>query len=250
MYDLVGHLNSGAPSRKHRNDYAQLLEVATPADDLRIIRTSKPANLRYRAGQSAKLELSGVRRRYSFASIPNDEWLEFFVELRPGGKFSEQLRDAKPGVELRVDGVKGKLSLQEGARYHLMVATVTGLSPLLSLLRDHWTSETSTEQRFIVLQGASYRNEFGYAPVLAELAHKHSGELLYLPTVSRPDAEENRGWDGATGRVEQWVDPVIDSLELRPTNTAIYACGQPDMVQAVKARYEAGGFVVRTEPYD
>src|SRR5690606_30915220 len=95
--------------------------------------------LRFQAGQSIKLGLarSAVRRRYSIASAPHEPHLEFCIESVPGGLLSSLLFDVAPGDVLALaPSAKGAFTLETGRRRHVMVATVTGIAPLRSMLRD------------------------------------------------------------------------------------------------------------------
>ena len=111
--------------------------VETVATDVRIIRTGRPAGLQFRAGQYLKLGVPGNRSgSYSIASAPHDPHLEFCVELIAGGRLSPALFALRPGDPVTLtDRAKGGFVLAT-APCHLMVATVTGIAPLRSMLRD------------------------------------------------------------------------------------------------------------------
>jgi NAD(P)H-flavin reductase len=51
-----------------------------------------------------------------------------------------------------------------------------------------------------------------------------------VPTISRPADARNSGWDGWTGRVESVVHDVCRDLHLRPEQTVVYICGNPEMI--------------------
>ena len=216
--------------------------------DLLRLRLAKPAGFAYRAGQSAKLGLQGLARRYSFASAPFEPELEFFIELQAGGRMSGLLRLHADPDAITISDIKGDLQLVPAAADHLMVATVTGIAPFRSMVLEHLHSG-GNGRRFILLHGASYQDEFGYDAELRRLAAEHPGRLVYIPSVSRPAEPRNAGWQGATGRVETLVDAVIDQYRLAPATTCLYACGQPAMVRSVARAYRLQGFLVREESY-
>lgn len=215
------------------------------SENLVILRLPRPPGLSYRAGDSARVRVGAVARRYSFASAPRDDELEFFIELHPGGQMAGALRST-PLPPVSVSRIKPGLRLQPRVRNHVMVATVTGISPYVSLLREHGIA---TGQRAIVLHGASYRDELGYAEFLSEQAAANPSAFYYIPTVSRPQEPRNSGWDGATGRVETLIDPILRRFDCGPEDTAIYACGRPEMVSKVEQAYLRLGYFVATEPY-
>jgi len=106
-----------------------------------------------------------------------------------------------------------------------MVATVTGIAPFVSMLR-HAIHRGERRFRFVVLQGASYQDEFAYREKLEAASARHPELLAYIPTVSHPGEERNRGWAGATGRVNTVVEEHVERLGLPAESTAAYACGR------------------------
>lgn len=221
---------------------ARLLSREFLTPDLLRLRIARPAGFRYAAGQHVKLALGGVRRSYSLVSAPHETELELFIELYPGGAMSERLRTLPEGAVLELSAAKGGLALSAAPR-HLMVATVTGVAPFVSLLRDAFHYGRGGE--FHLLHGASYYDELGYAAELAGLAE--SGRLRYLPAVSRPSEQRNAGWQGATGRVADLVGSYL--RQMNPADTTLYACGHAGMVAAVADLGRAAGYRVRLEPY-
>lgn len=257
------------PERQSRGAPA-LLERAEVSPDLLRLKVSRPAGFQFAAGQHVKMGLPGLTRTYSLASAPHDAHLEFFLELIPGGRLSERLRHVAPGAAMAVSSrAKGKLHLDGGRPNQLMVATVTGIAPYRSLLRDYLarrmalrtdrrTASRSGSQtggrgattRFVILHGASYFDELAYAEELAELARRHPDTISYIPTVSRPDSPRNRTWQGARGRADTLFPVVLERLGLTPADTAVFACGNPGMVRNVATGARSRGFAVQTEPFD
>jgi ferredoxin--NADP+ reductase len=129
-------------------------------------------------------------------------------------------------------------------RNHVMVATVTGIAPFVSMLR-YALAMPGDGARFYVLQGASYVDEFGYD---AELAAMHPS-VRFVPTCSRPQEPRNAAWRGATGRVNAIVEQHVREWALQPADTCIYVCGNPQMIDDVKTRYASTGFHVEAEGF-
>lgn len=97
--------------------------------------------LRYQAGQHVQLCAgSELLRPYSLASLPNeDRWLEFHVQCRTQGAFSQFARQLQLGSTLRLGAVQGG-SLHYDAEWQsrplLLLASGTGLAPLYGVLRE------------------------------------------------------------------------------------------------------------------
>lgn len=226
-----------------------VLSLDTIAEGLIRFTVAKPPGFAFQPGDSVKLELDGVRRRYSIVSAPHEPHLEFFVELVPGGRMSARFAALRVGMRLGVDGgAKAGLRLEDGARRHLMLATVTGVNPFVSILR-HAVHLGRRDLSCVLVHGASHGDELGYAAELAALAARRPDLLAYVPTVSRPAEARNAGWSGATGRAETHVAALLARFRLRPGDTAAYACGNPGMIKAAQAVLGGLGYRIHTESY-
>ena len=129
-----------------------------------------------------------------------------------------------------------------------MVATVTGVVPFVSIVRQYLHDDESGHH-FYILEGASYADEFTYDTELHELAKQHPDVITFVPTVSRPSEERNLGWLGQTGRVNSIVDRYVEQFSLNSDDTILYACGHPDMIEDVKDQFLPKGFQVEEERF-
>lgn len=226
-----------------------VLAVRRIADDLVSFRVARPQGFDYAPGNSVKLAVDNVSRSYSMVSAPHERDLEFFIELLPGGRMAAKLDGLSEGRHVEVGGkAKSGLSLDGKARRHLMLATVTGVNPFVSLLRDA-VHRGLRDLNCILVHGASYHDEFGYREELEALAEARPDLLRYIPTVSRPDEPRNAGWQRSTGRADALIEPVLQKYGLTPDDTAVYACGNPGMVDNARAHLGKAGFRVHTERY-
>lgn len=235
-------VRSGAPGT--------VLTLQAVTHDLIRFTVAKPPGLVYTPGQSLRLELEDTRRRYTMVSAPHEPVLEFFVELVPNGRMSAKLRRLRPGMQVGIQGgAKGGIALDGAVKRHLMLATVTGVNPFVSILRDAVHTGRS-DLKAVLVHGASFGDEFGYRAELEAMAAAHPGLLTYIPTVSRPDDARNAAWKGARGRADTHIEALIARHGLSPADTTAYACGHPGMVETAAARLGALGYKVRTETYD
>jgi ferredoxin/flavodoxin---NADP+ reductase len=104
--------------------------------DLMVIRLEPEVRYTFSPGQYCTIGLEGTERPYSIVSSPHEPTLELFVELVPHGTLTPRLWRLRLGdsVSLR-PRPKGVFTLQERFPSHLMVATVTGIAPFVSMLR-------------------------------------------------------------------------------------------------------------------
>lgn len=228
---------------------AEVSERHEIADSLLMLKMKAAQALSFEPGQYVKVRCEDLTRRYSLVSAPHEEILEFCIERVPGGAMTARLWTLQRGDEVAVRAkAKGKLWLESRASHHLMVATVTGIAPFVSMVRAR-LHEGPRGQRFYVVQGARYADELIYHAELASLARQYPEFLTYVPTVSRPDDRRNAQWTGHTGRVSGLVASCIERFALTPALTVVYACGHPDMVKDVQGQCKPQGFRMQTERY-
>lgn len=218
---------------------AELIDRTEVSANLAVFRFRPAEQHSFVAGQYATIgvPLDGgvLERPYSIASSPHESVLEFFVELVPGGDLTPKLWELRLGSTILVRRrIVGHFSLDTHFNRHLMLATVTGVAPFISILRSQQIERArgaKVEHRFLVIHGASRSADFG--PYRAELESlSRSGWCSYLPTISRPWEEPD--WKGETGRIEDVLRKHADRLGFHSTNTVAYACGHPGMVESVK----------------
>jgi len=219
--------------------------------DLWVMWIEKPPSFTFKPGQYCTIGRDGVERAYSIVSAPHEEFLELFFELvpHPQGVLTPKLWKLSVGDTVTIrPRAKGIFTFKPTLANQLLVATVTGVVPYVSIIRDylHYNREG---HHFHVLQGASYHDEFVYDDELAALARERPDLVTYVPTISRPTEERNGGWPGKTGRVNEIVERYVEKLELAPDDTIVYACGHPDMIEDVKARFVPRGFKVEEERF-
>ncbi len=225
------------------------------ADGLAVVGvTSNDAPFAFEPGQYATLGLAEpggklIQRPMSISSSADDtSEYEFFIRLVPGGAFTTLLWDRRVGDPINIKGPKGRFLLQNDGRTCLFVASGTGLAPFISML-DTLRDRGQTRE-VVLLHGVSYDYDLAWRSELEALAASGTFPLHYAGTVSRPAACPD--WHGLAGRVESVVGPQLDAFGLSATNTTIYLCGNPDMIEAIDHLAVDRGFLpeqVRKELY-
>jgi ferredoxin-NADP reductase len=185
-----------------------------------------------------------VQRPYSVASPPavaGSDGYEMYVRLVEGGLFTPLLWRLPVGHRMRMIGPKGKFMLEpDDERTHLFISSGTGNAPFVAMMRQLLID--GRPRKTVFLNGVSYERDLGYRSLLEDWAGSGEYPVTFIPTVSRPNAPENAGWIGRTGRVESIVAPVCDELGLTPENTIAYICGNPDMIIAADETLMGRGF--------
>ena len=219
--------------------------------DLWLIWIEKPDGFAFKAGQYCTIGRDGIERAYSISSAPHEESIELFVELvpPPEGALTPKLWELSVGDSVTIrPRAKGLFTFKPGLPNQLLVATVTGVVPYISFIRDY-LYQGRQGHHLHVLQGASYFDEFTYEDELGGLARRHPDLISYVPTLSRPGEERNSEWTGETGRVNEIVERYVGKYGLTPEDTLVYACGHPGMIEDVKERMIPRGFKVEEERF-
>jgi NAD(P)H-flavin reductase/ferredoxin len=215
---------------------ARVTSVAQLNTSLWHLRLELTTPIMFYPGQYIEVEAPGQPghwRCYSIASSSaTANGIELIVKRIPGGGFSDQIDRLVPGFELAIRGPYGLSYVRAGDRPVLLVATGSGIAPLLSILRSSATDKV--DRSFQLYYGARRPSDLIFRNEL------HKLELLLprfssKPTLSAPIASDE--WHGALGRVTQFLQREI--LDASPYDA--YICGQPDMCESVSALLLAKG---------
>ncbi|ARP87375.1 ferredoxin--NADP reductase [Bordetella genomosp. 9] len=238
------------------------------------LRVTRDPGFIFKAGQFARVGLpeSGrpdaeptLWRAYSMVSGPLDNELEFYSIVVPDGAFSPRLAALKPGDPVYIEknpygfltidrfgvpaGAAAGAARSGGQHSDLwLLATGTGLSAYLSILRDPdtWT----TFRRIILIHGVRHASELAYRqeiegwsslPEFADIRRADPRKLIYVPIATR---EALPGMPQARlttliedGRLESLVGEKLD-----PATAKVMLCGNPDMLADARKLLGARGF--------
>jgi ferredoxin-NADP reductase len=227
-------------------------------DDLFLLWLEPSVEFSFRPGQYITIGAGGIERPYSIASAPYESAIELFIEyVLPdnGGKLTPLLYARHVGDRLTMrPEAKGRFTRRAGVTNHVMVATVTGIAPYVSMIRQFIHERESCPQsidrsRFFVLQGASHRDEFVYDNELRGMSARYPELIQFVCSVSRPGADRNAGWNGPTGRINLLIEDYLDRWPLPKADTLIYLCGNPGMIEDASARLMPKGWSVASERF-
>ena len=222
------------------------------AEDLFLLWLRPEEPFRFKPGQYITIGLDGIERPYSIASAPHEHLIELFIEYvlpENGGKLTPKLWNLHVGdsVSMR-PRAKGLFVFQPQFHHHLMLGTVTGVAPYVSMIRQA-QKDNVRGHHFYVMEGASHQDEFVYDSELDRLAEHQPDLVTFVTTVSRPDAERNRSWNGPTGRVNTLIEEYIQRWSLPVKDTAVYLCGNPGMIEDVNERLNVDGWNIFEERF-
>jgi len=190
--------------------------------------------LAFLPGQYVNIAVPGSAetRSYSFSSAPDDKEFTFLVKLTPGGVMTTWLTEqAAVGDEMTFTGPNGSFFLRETARPLLLLAGGTGLAPILSILRRLRDSDASRPVHLVY--GVSTDADLVELDRIEELAAALPN-LTWDHCVSDPDS---------TAANKGYAMSLIRPEHLYEGDVAVYLCGPPPMVEAVRAHFAENGVV-------
>ncbi len=168
-------------------------EDITP--DLWKIWLSPEIPFKFKPGQYCTIGHNDIERAYSIVSSPYEEQIELFIALvpLPYGNLTPLLYELGVGKKVTIrPRAKGIFTLDEKHSHHLMVATVTGVVPYVSILRSY-LHDRRKGHKFYVLEGASYADEFTYDKELQEMVKAHPDFIAYAVDLRELDTVIRHG---------------------------------------------------------
>jgi NAD(P)H-flavin reductase/ferredoxin len=185
-----------------------------------------PARIRFTAGQFVNVEVPGTDevRAFSMANAPGENSkIELIVRIFPGGRFSDYLKRAEAGQPVRVFGPLGSLRVRLSYRKILMIASGSGLAPLLSMVTD--LTQKKDRRPVTVFFGARSREELYHLDRLNALCTARP-QVEFVPVIEEAD----QAWTGETGHVTDVIARRMGSLR----GYDAYVCGPPTLVAAAR----------------
>lgn len=190
-------------------------------------------------------------RAYSMVSAPDEDRLEFYSIVVPEGEFSPRLAQLQAGDALYVDKTAfGFLTIErfpQGGDLWLL-ATGTGLSAYLSILRDPATWQAF--RRIVLIHGVrsvselAYRDEiegWQHQPAYADYFREDPRKLVYLPIATR-EAIPGMPQARLTTLIENGGLEQLVGMPLDAERSKVMLCGNPAMLSEARKLLGKRGF--------
>lgn len=177
-----------------------------------------------------------VFRAYSIASSARDKGaVELFVGFTGGIATTYVHKHLKEGDIVNLNGPYGDFYYKDDDMGPmLMIATGTGMAPILSILYHMRDNDIKRQARFFF--GSKTPEDLFILDELAELEDELY-DFKFMPTLSR--VEEGMGWTGDTGRVNDSIMKYVPDGE--GAKYTAYLCGADRMIDsAVEALTSKG----------
>lgn len=231
---------------------ADVVEIVDLTDIIKLVRFKLPEGeqVSFKAGQYMQLKApiyegseEEVYRAYSIASSPgHKDYIELIIGYVPQGVATTYVhRHLNIGDKVDLNGPYGDFYYQNNDREMVMVATGTGVAPILSLL--NYMKENDIKRKATFYFGAKTPKDLFLLDYFKEL-EEDLYDFKFVPTLSRVDDGDN--WQGERGRVTN----AIDKLLLDGENKEAYLCGNEAMIDSVVKELEAKGIPMELIYYD
>jgi len=192
----------------------------------KVIKLEKPKGFNYEAGQFAMLahpELKNKNapenplwRPFSIASSPLQDFLEFCILIKPTGGLTQFLEEhLKEGDCLLVEGPFGIYRLNEAFNKVVFIATGSGITPFMSMLRTLFIK--GTNKKLQLFYGFRNANQFLYREELESYNRQYSNFEFYCAASNDPE------WPGFKG----YVNPLLSEHAMKGGDVHYYICGSP-----------------------
>jgi CDP-4-dehydro-6-deoxyglucose reductase/terephthalate 1,2-dioxygenase reductase component len=210
---------------------AKVFRNQLAAPDVSVLQLRLPAGQRakFHAGQYLQLALEdGSRRCYSMANAPHEsDALTLHIRHVPGGAFSARVPSLQQGDLLEVELPFGAVTLDvDSPQPIVFVAGGTGFAPIQSILDD--MAKRRIERPVTLIWGARRADGIYLRSAVAKWQRKWPGSFRFVAALSEDAGGDEHAF---AGRVDQALEAHCPTL----AGHALYACGSPGMVQAVRA---------------
>ena len=165
-----------------------------------------------------------VVRPYTPTNLPGSDELALTIRRYEDGLASSYMHKKRPGDTVQIGPVEGSLSLVDPTRDVAFLASGTGLTPMMAMLRQYLREGTGHAH---VVLGETREETIIHRETLNELA-ANNPNLDVTFVLSDPNWE----WIGRIGYAQEHLADLFEAFDERD----FYVCGVPPMVVQTKDR--------------
>jgi ferredoxin--NADP+ reductase len=211
--------------------------------DLFLFRTTRPENYHFVPGQYSRLGLpdgnSMVWRPFSVTSAPQEESLEYYGVLVPGGLFTGMLHKLEPGTPIWLD--KQVFGFMTADRFTdgedlWMLSTGTGIGPFISMLRD--AAVWRQFRRIIIAHGVKHAADLGFHDALHDMQQAAPAGGARLHIIEAVTRDANLASGQLSGRLTTLLEAKTledeTGILISPETSRFMMCGNPAMIEDMR----------------
>lgn len=221
---------------------SKLLGSAVVAEGTMAFRFARPSGFDFKAGQNMLVTLvdpqetdaKGPNRTFTIASAPHEPDLLVVTRMRDTA-FKRTLKNAAPGLAVKLDGPNGVMTLHEDSgRPAVFLAGGVGITPFLSMARDAARRGLPHKIRLFY---SNRRPED--AAFLDELQALEKANPNYKLVATMAEMEKSaRPWSGERGVIDRaLVERYVPDVKA----PIYYLAGPPGMTMAMQSLLESAG---------
>jgi CDP-4-dehydro-6-deoxyglucose reductase, E3 len=196
------------------------------------LRFPPSTDFKFLEGQYLDVLWNGTRRSYSIASTSLDKEIILLIKKVEQGVMSDYwFNQVKLNDLLRIEGPKGTFFFRNKEMPIIMLATGTGIAPIISILHKLDQDENFHQLQSISLfWGNRLADDFIWQPEFKNIT------VNLEKVVSKPDPL----WTGKTGHIHNIALEVFGDKVI---NCDVYACGANEMIQSAKHDFMQAGLI-------
>lgn len=168
-----------------------------------------------------------VARPYSPVTLPGTDKIVLAIKSYDEGIGSAWMAERTPGDPIPITDFTGNLHLHDPSADAVFLSTGTGITPMLSILKQYLTEGTGTA---VFVHGERTQTDLMFRETLDQLTAEHDN--LRVGYVLSDES-----WAGPTGYVQDHLDAFMDDVDA----PHVYLCGVPEMVVDTQEALEARG---------
>jgi len=221
-----------------------IIAMERPTGDLFIFRTTRPAEYRFVPGQYSRLGLPDDRgmvwRPFSVTSTPDQDYLEYYGVLVPGGLFTGMLDKLQVGAPIWLDrqifGFMTADRFSDGEDLWLL-STGTGIGPFISMLRD--PAVWRQFRHIVIAHGVKHAADLAFQSVLREMQANPpvaGGATLHIveALTRHEDPAPGQLYGRLTTLLESGLLEQATDLAITAETSRFMMCGNPAMIEDMR----------------
>lgn len=192
--------------------------------------------LEFKAGQYMIVRVNNTPRLYSIYSpdyINNS--FQLFVKIVEGGLATTYLNGLKIGDQVTFQGPGGVFSLKETEVTKVFLATVTGLAPMMSVIKSYYQKNPQSQVKMRLLWGLQSQEDLCLLDELKNIKKDHPNFDFKICLSREKDLSFVKDEDKqlfVLGRLNAGIDMLEKTEDLK--NLEYYLCGSRVVVEAMR----------------
>ena len=224
-----------APAHLMRTQEGRLHSIDQLSPSVYKVTINTSSTISFEAGQFIDITVPDFpnSRSYSMVNAPHqsDSHLSFFIQRIENGSVSNWLTDHRNlNKYVQLSTAKGQCTLVKTDRTKslMFAATGSGLAPIVSILNQA-LKENRTQPAIIAI-GANTEPDLFYLDELRSIQSRWQGEFKIVTVLS----QQSNTTHSLNGYIQDHLEYLFSDKSI--SDSEIYICGNPNMVEAVRER--------------